>query len=87
MGKEEEYNPQDYMVDDENVVQSGPGTYPGNLHLSPQPYIHISQDVPLDSDFQEQQLDGGSNIQSFMTQLFDPTDPMLDTDPFGSPPA
>lgn len=52
MGIEEEYNTQDDMVDDENVVQSGPGPYPGNLYLSPQPQIHISQDIPLDSDIQ-----------------------------------
>jgi hypothetical protein len=83
MGTEQEYETQTDMVDDEDVLQSGPGPYPGILHLPPQPQICISQDQSLDPHCQVQQLDDSSKGHSFMTQLLDPFDPTLDIDPFG----
>jgi hypothetical protein len=60
------------MSYDEDVLQSGPGSYPGILHL---PHTCISQHQSLDPQSGVQKLDGSS-----MTQLLDPLESMLDID-------
>jgi hypothetical protein len=84
MSTEQEYETQTDMIDDEDVPQSGPGPYPGSLLSIPELLQEsTSRHQSLDPHGQVYQLDGSSGEHSFMTQLLDQDEQMLDIDPFG----